>query len=99
MALQCMRIHRALNRADLMMGCERTPFLVLAVLTAMFLVVMMTWATTVAGILLWFSGLWALRAMAKADPWLTTVYQRHIRYQAYYPARSTPFAASWSKGQ
>lgn len=46
---------------------------------------------TVFGLLLWFGALFACRLMAKADPKLRAVYLRHRRYQAYYPARSTPF--------
>ena len=43
------------------------------------------------GVALWFSGLYALRTMAKSDPKMRPVYLRQRRYRAYYAARSTPF--------
>lgn len=45
----------------------------------------------VFGLVLWFGALFVCRLMAKADPKMRSVYLRHRRYQAYYPARSTPF--------
>jgi type IV secretory pathway TrbD component len=30
---------------------------------------------------------WGLRQMAKADPLLRQVYPRHLKWQAYYPAK------------
>jgi type IV secretion system protein TrbD len=49
------------------------------------------WVATVYGLLLWFGAVFALRLMARSDPRLRQVYLRHRLYQAYYPARSTPF--------
>ena len=43
------------------------------------------------GIGLWFTSLYLLRLMAKADPQLRQVYLRHRRYRAFYPARSSAF--------
>jgi len=40
---------------------------------------------------LWFSAIPVLRWMAKADPQMTKVYLRQIKYRGYYPARSRPF--------
>jgi type IV secretion system protein VirB3 len=40
---------------------------------------------------LWFSAIPLLRWMAKADPQMTKVYLRQIKYRGYYPARSRPF--------
>lgn len=45
----------------------------------------------IAGLVIWFGGLWTTRLMAKADPLLRGVYLRHRAYRPYYPARSTPF--------
>ncbi|WP_029625481.1 conjugal transfer protein TrbD [Sphingomonas sp. PAMC 26605] len=45
----------------------------------------------IAGLFIWFGGLWAARLMAKADPLLRGVYLRHRAYRGYYAARSTPF--------
>jgi type IV secretion system protein TrbD len=45
----------------------------------------------VVGASLWFVCLALLRMMAKSDPEMRHVYLRYLRYQRYYPARSTPF--------
>ncbi|MFR1533871.1 MAG: conjugal transfer protein TrbD [Bilophila wadsworthia] len=50
-----------------------------------------TWIAFWTGLTLWVFSLFVLRLMAKADPQMRFVYLRHIRYAAYYPARSTPF--------
>ena len=49
------------------------------------------WVAFWTGLTLWVFSLFVLRLMAKADPLMRFVYLRHIRYAAYYPARSTPF--------
>lgn len=50
--------------------------------------------TLIVGALLWFCALPVLRWMAKADPQMTEVYRRHIRYRGYYPPRSRPYRSS-----
>jgi type IV secretion system protein VirB3 len=49
------------------------------------------WLAAIFGFALWFLSLKGLRLMAKADPYMRAVYLRQRGYQAYYPARSTPF--------
>jgi len=49
------------------------------------------WLAAIAGIVLWFLALKGLRLMAKSDSYMRAIYLRQRRYQAYYPARSTPF--------
>jgi type IV secretion system protein VirB3 len=49
------------------------------------------WMAAIAGLVMWFLLLKGLRLMAKADPYMRAVYLRQRLYQAYYPARSTPF--------
>tara|TARA_B110000211_G_C14082695_1_gene555322 strand:+ start:985 stop:1230 length:246 start_codon:yes stop_codon:yes gene_type:complete len=46
---------------------------------------------TLVGIALWFISLWLFRLMAKSDPLMRRVYLRHRKYNAYYPAKSTPY--------
>ena len=43
------------------------------------------------GLLLWLVVIALLRLMAKADPELSKVYLRHVKYQEYYWPYSTPF--------
>jgi type IV secretory pathway TrbD component len=82
-------IHRSLNRPHLLMGAERNLVLLVGVITAM--VVFSGNISTVSvilGVVLWTISFWALLRMSKADPQMSRVYQRHIRYHAYYSARS-----------
>lgn len=46
--------------------------------------------TIIIGILLWFSLLFILQRLAKYDPLIRFAYMRHIKYQKYYPAYSSP---------
>lgn len=85
-------IHRALNRPDLLAGCERELLLVTGLITLTLVVVAFHWLAAITGIMIWIGCVAGLRAMAKADPLMSKVYQRHINYEAFYPAHSTPFA-------
>lgn len=85
-------IHRALNRPDLLAGCERELLLLTGLITLTLVVVALNWIAAIAGIFIWTVVVAGLRAMAKADPYMSKVYLRHIKYKAFYPAHSTPFA-------
>lgn len=80
-------IHRSLNRPHLLLGAERSLVLTAGLVTALLLfsgnisVSSITLAVT-----FWSGSFWALVRMAKADPQMSRVYQRHIRYRAYYNA-------------
>ena len=80
-------IHRSLNRPHLLLGAERSLVLLAGLVTALLLfsgnisIVSITLAVT-----FWSGSFWALVRMAKADPQMSRVYQRHIRYRAYYNA-------------
>jgi type IV secretion system protein VirB3 len=84
------RIHTALHRSPLWMGGDRELVMSAAGL-AILLGYTLQLVPTLIGIALWFVSLRLLRNMAKADPRMRGVYDRHRRYRAYYPARSTPF--------
>jgi len=86
-------IHAALNRPDLLFGCERRLFLLVSLISTLLIIVAMSWFAAWFGVLLWFGGIAALRAMAKVDPMLSAVYLRHTRYRKYYPAHGTIFAS------
>ena len=91
MALRAIPIRRAGNRDNLFMGGDRELVMFSGLLAVALIFSAQDVRATAFGILLWFGALFALRLMAKADPKLRRVYLRHRRYQAYYPARSTPF--------
>ena len=91
MDLRTVPIHRALHRPSLIMGAERELVLVTGLLAAILIVVALSLLSAAIGIALWSVGVAVLRQMGKADPMMSQVYLRHLRYQAYYPAHSTPF--------
>ena len=90
--LMCLPVYRALIRPDLMLGCERELFLAVGLLTVILVVVALDLIAAIAGVCLWSGAVVGLRAMAKADPVLSKVYVRHIKYRNFYPAHATPFA-------
>ena len=86
-------IHRSLNRPHLMLGVERGLILITAMITAMLI---FAGGLRPAGLILaglwWGVSFWGLVRMAKADHQMSAVYQRHIRYRAYYAARGCLYA-------
>lgn len=69
-------------------------------LAAILVVAVQDWNAAIFGTFMWFSVIWILRKMAKADPKMRFVYLRHRRYKPYYPPRSTPFRSNTvSQGQ
>ena len=91
MSLRRLPFQRALHRPNLLMGGERGPVLAAAVFGAGLAVTGQNLFTLVVGAALWFATLPLLRWMAKADPMMTQVYRRHLRYRGYYPPRSRPY--------
>lgn len=91
MALRTIPIRRAGNRPNLFMGGDRELVMFSGLLAFALIFSAFEVQATLFGIILWVFALFALRLMAKHDPQLRPVYLRHRRYNAYYPARSTPF--------
>ena len=86
-------IHTSLNKPDLLLGCERKLLVLSGLLTAL-IVISFNPITAVIGMLFWLIAIASLRKMAKADPLMSKIYLRHIKYQSYYPPHATPFAQS-----
>jgi len=84
-------VHRSLHRPNLLMGGERELVLTALIFAAMLIVVALNWVAFLAGLTVYSVALYGLRLMAEADPMMSKVYQRHLRYVEYYPAHSTPF--------
>jgi type IV secretion system protein TrbD len=84
-------IHRAGVRPLLFLGADRTLAMMLLVAC---LTLVLSWdpLAIVAAAVAYTLGLLCLQGLAKADPLMRRVYMRHLAYQRYYPARSTPFA-------
>jgi type IV secretory pathway TrbD component len=81
-------IHQSANRPNQILGADRELVLV-TVLTAVSLAFSLgTWWGLVIAVGFWVSTIAVLQRMGKADPLMRQVYLRHIRYQAFYPAKS-----------
>ncbi len=91
MALRTVPIHQSLTRPTLLLGCDRELILSSGIVAFALVISAQQWIAFWTGLILWFFSLFVLRLMAKSDPQMRHVYLRHIRYAAYYPARSTPF--------
>lgn len=84
-------IYKALNRQNLIMGCERELVLLVALFCVTLVALGQTLLTAIVGGLIWVLSIRFLRKMAKADPYMSRVFIRHFRQQAYYAARSRPW--------
>ena len=85
-------INQALWRPDHIWGAERELVLSTALTVATLICLAFNLWITIFAVLLWIIVYNGLKMMAKVDPYMSRVYLRHIKYKAYYPARSTPFA-------
>ncbi len=91
MALRRIPIRRVANRPNLFMGGDREIVMFVGLMAGALIFSAQNLIATIYGIGLWFSALFLLRLMAKADPQLRQVYLRHRKYKAYYPAKSRPY--------
>lgn len=81
-------IHRALNRPNLLLGGERNLVLFAMLIAAIVCFTASSWYMFAIGIFIWMFLHIALHQMAKADPHMSQIYLRHIRYKDYYAART-----------
>ena len=91
MTLRHLSFHRVLHRPGLFLGGEREPALMTAIIAGGLAVSGMNTVSFLVGATVWFACIPLLRWMAKADPHMTKVYGRQLRYRGYYPWRSRPF--------
>lgn len=84
-------LHRALHRPNLFLEGEREPMLLMLVVAGSLIVTSMNLVGICLGVLLWGVSVGAGRRMAKADPYMTKVYSRYLRYRRHYSARNTPW--------
>lgn len=90
-----MIIHPSLHRASLVMGGEREPVMVSALLALMVGAGGMTLVSALIAAVFWLLALFVLRQAAKADPLLIQVWLRHINQQDFYAAQSSPFGRGY----
>jgi type IV secretory pathway TrbD component len=91
MTLVAKPIPRVLSRHNLVLGGEREPVLVSALLCGGVGLASMTIMGFVTCGALWLALLTVCRWMAKADPQMTKVYVRAVKIRGYYPAFSRPY--------
>lgn len=89
--LQRNRIHRALSRPNLLMGADRELVLVTGLAAVILIFVVLTSYSAVFGVAVWILIVGLLRMMAKSDPLMRKVYLRHIAYNPYYRATTSPW--------
>lgn len=88
MELRTVVIHQSLHKHNLVLGAEREPVMVSALIAILVGVGGMTLVSAVIALLFWIFALFALRRMAKADPLMTKVWLNHVKQQGFYHARS-----------
>lgn len=86
-----MPINHALCRPDHLWGVERKPVLLTMMFVSMYLILAFDVTLAIFALVMWTLVYQALRIMAKADPIMSVVYLRHIKYLPHYRAHSTPF--------
>lgn len=89
--LQAIKVHSALNKPNLLLGGERELMLMVGLFSALMIFIAMTWQTFIIGIALWLILSMLLRMMAKADPLMSKIYLRQLKYKDFYTAHSSPF--------
>jgi len=80
-------VYRALQRPNLLLGGERELVLTALLLAGALVFSALNLPAFVVGSLLYAISLLALRRMARADPLMSHVYRRHLRYAAFYAAK------------
>lgn len=91
MSLRRTPVPRVLHRPNLVLGGERELTLMTAIVAGGLGVTGQNIPTATVAALLWFGLLPLFRWMAKADPRMSVVYVRSLKYRRYYPPRSRPF--------
>lgn len=79
-------IHPSFLQPLLIMGAERELVIVSAVLSAMLILSFANLYLAMLGLALWIAATAVFQRVAKADPQMSRVYVRHLRYRSYYPA-------------
>ena len=84
-------IPRVLSRHNLLIGGERECVLVSALICGGVALASMTLVAFIICGVLWIISLTLFRWLAKADPQMTMVYRRNLKYAGYYAAFSRPY--------
>jgi type IV secretory pathway TrbD component len=82
-------VHRSLHRRILVLGAERDMVEGLGFISLLLAFGGGSKASVGLAVLIWFVGLYALRKMAKADPYMSEIFTKHVKHQSFYAARSS----------
>jgi type IV secretion system protein VirB3 len=85
-------IHQSANRPNQILGGDRELILIAALTAVSLAFALATWWGICISVGFWIAAVAVLERMGKADPMLRHVYMRHIRYRAFYPAKSGLFS-------
>ncbi len=89
-------IHQSANRPNQILGGDRELVLVMLLISVALAFSLATLWGILLAVALWLGAVAVLQRMGKADPMLRQVYMRHIRYRAFYPAKSGLFSSCLS---
>jgi type IV secretion system protein TrbD len=81
-------IHQSANRPNQILGGDRELVLVAMLIAISLAFSLGTWWGVGLSVGFWAGAVAVLQRMGKADPLLRRTYFRHIRYKAFYPAKS-----------
>ncbi len=90
-SLHRVEIYGALNKPNLIFGCDRELILMSGVIAFALVFSGMTIVSTLVGIIILLFNGFFLRLMAKSDPLMRFIFMRQLKYKKFYLARSTPF--------
>ena len=85
-------LNQALTQPDHLWGVERELVLVFLVTTIAMVALSSDIWPRIFALVIWFTCFGCLKMMASADPIMSRIYIRHIKYKQYYSAQSSPFS-------
>jgi len=88
--------HRALHRPQQIAGGERELMLFSMLVAGGLIISAMNLVATALGLMIWLICVYGLRKMAKADPEMSKIYIRQLKYAHYYGPFSRPFRVAKS---
>lgn len=90
--LRTVVLHQSLIRPILLGGAERSLALLNGVVSAALIFGIGSWQAGALGVVFAIVVHWGLVQLAKQDTQFFDIYRRHVQYQDYYPAQSSPWA-------
>lgn len=91
MGLRETPIRRSLNRSAQLFGAEREWVVISGLMAATLIILSFSVPIVLIGVSMWAICIACLRMMAKADPLMSKVYRKHVKYQLFYVAKSRPY--------